>query len=55
MKPRHGAMMRCIVGLLIAIGLALPTGAPAADGHSLHGKLERRTGAPRFDFIRAFL
>ena len=31
MKPRHGAMMHCIVGLLIAIGMALPSSAPAAD------------------------
>ena len=31
MKPRHGAMMHCIVGLLIAIGMALPASAPAAD------------------------
>lgn len=37
MKPRHGTMMRCIVGVLIAIGLALPTGAPAADVTTVNG------------------
>ena len=37
MKPRHGAMMHCIVGLLIAIGMALPAGAPAADVTVVNG------------------
>jgi len=37
MKPRHGTMMRCIVGLLIATGLALPASAPAADVTVVNG------------------
>ena len=37
MKPRHGTMMHCIVGLLIAIGLALPTAASAADVTTVNG------------------
>lgn len=37
MKPRHGAMMRCIVGLLATIGLALATAAPAADVATVTG------------------
>jgi hypothetical protein len=31
MKPRHGAMMRCIVGLLAAMAMAIPPIAGAAD------------------------
>lgn len=37
MKPRHGTMMHCIVGLLIAAGLALPALAPAADVTTVSG------------------
>jgi hypothetical protein len=37
MKPRYGTMMRCIVGLLIGIGMALPTRAPAADVTTVAG------------------
>lgn len=30
-KPRHGVMMRCIVGLAITVGLACPAPLRAAD------------------------
>ena len=37
MKPRHGTMMHCIVGLLVAIGMASPTSAPAEDVTTVNG------------------